>query len=239
MSNSQKHGVWLEEQIKASGRFPGAEVQIGNRNELHDVNAEFDPSPRKKVRLPSSIKTLKSTSGTICLADALRFFDVTGTSGVRLVVARFKQTGKEKVFYETVEFNLRPQHVKALWGEITRDEILTIRESIKWDKIEPTPDGDKLAREVAEAQTDKLKNRRGLVTLNRKIGSKHHERRIQCSITIKRIEKLLSDEPGAIVRYKETYGALSFPFAMESSSRVNALPSDRPRKKTAAKVAEA
>jgi hypothetical protein len=230
MSNSQMHGVWFEEQVKKCGRFPGAEILVGNRNEIHDVSDRFDPAKRKEDRLPSSVKTLKNTSGTICLADAIRFFDVTHQTGVRLVIGRFRQTAKDKSFYEVTEFILRPEHVQELWGELTREDIAKLRASIQYDKIEASREGDKKARKVAKAQTDKLKTRCGLVTLNRKIGSKSHERRIQCSLTVKRLTKLLENETGAIVHYRLGYGTMRFPLAMSSTVRENALPADRPRK---------
>lgn len=235
MSKNQMHGVALEEFVFDSGVFVGAKILKGKRNLLHDIPKTFDLD----LGLNTSIKALKKArSMTICLADALRFYNTTKGESLRLLIGIHEQRGNEKVFVEMIEIILDKKHFPKLWGDLSEQDIEYLK-----GKIHGIAAGDhEWGRKAAKEWKKPYQKRCGIVTLNQKVGSKSGPdmvRRLQCSITMNRLLKMLKDEKDAVRRHKSSFGDLELPFAIDSSARENASAKARAERLAAEEAAKA
>lgn len=112
------------------------------------------------------------------MADARRFFS--NQKAFRLLVCRYKQTGKKKEFYEINEIFLTQEILTEIKGNIPYLEVEKFHNSLK-----DFPVGKhKEARDFAQnRKRELLENFTTSVILNPKIDSKN-QRRLQCSLNL-------------------------------------------------------
>ena len=132
----------------------------------------------------------------------------------RILVGRYSQEGKIKVFDSILEAILQPCYRDDLLGEISPEEINDFHEGLK--KFGPGRENQKSASAWAQNRKRELHHKIGLVTLNPKIDSKK-QRRLQCSIQVGNLVSILRSDD--FFTHKEVFGNLALPLRIVSSER--------------------
>lgn len=209
-ASNQLHGKQFEDMIKASGMYPGACDHSRSVAAGFDIEAGFDPS----YGLPTSIKV--SGDNTIELADARKLWTTVATQPFKLLIGFYRQGQTRKSFTEIMEFIFDPSMKKLLLGDLTLEEVTKFHEAIS---LKEFPQEDyKIARKWAKAHKKELQVRGGLIQLNQKIGS-GRQRRLQCSVNVKKLIKHLSPMDNRMAVHELHYGDLALPFSITSGER--------------------
>lgn len=202
-SNSQMHGKAFENMLKAV--FNASDTQRSNTCKF-DIEAKFN----KEQNTPVSIKTIKQGTKSICMSDARRFFE--NEESFVMLVGVYVQKDKRKVFEHIVEYNITNEALKKIKGELTLQDVQDFHMEIKnfayGYHIE--------ARDFAKQKLKQLKNKQTSIILNPKIDS-HSQRRLQCSLPVDKLEKILGKEN--IKVHNENFGFLTLPIVIFSEER--------------------
>jgi hypothetical protein len=183
MPASQQHGfafqTIVEEEVFGVYDLPISYTAI------HDIPKEFNKfNPNENV----SIKVTGSNS--IGMGDVMRIYDYTPDELHTAIVIYYRQRGDRKTIHKVVEFSLDDK--RALFGDITRDEIETLIREIR--SVPPNiPLPELNIRRARINQMTKELSKRSALRFNSKIDSKT-QRRLQCTLTV---------IPPSLVRYSE------------------------------------
>lgn len=212
MSNSQKHGIFFEETVQTSKRFQGADVLVGERNNLHDIPKDFD----RERGLDTSVKAFNEKKNSIGLADLLRFWDETHAGTHRTVLVPYEQLSDRKVCTRIEEAVLHNNEstLKGLWGDLRREELVEIHEMTK----AVPPGRQKALSDEIGRKIGKLREKGGIVKIARKIDSKK-QRRVQAAISYTDLRDLLSQQEEKLAVFSECYGKQGFPIVHKSAAR--------------------
>lgn len=207
MSRNQLHGKKFEDFIKACGLFPRASDSARSVNAGFDVEARFD----RELGLPTSIKA--SGNDSVALSDARRFFAL--DVPFRMIVGRYDQVEKQKVFARIHEFILTPDALDALRGDLTSAEVAQFHEGLL---LQHFPRGEHhAARAWAKAQQTKLVGVTTCIVLNPKIDSKA-QRRLQCSVPLRALIEVCK-APGSYRLHDASIGDFALPVIQNSARR--------------------
>jgi predicted RNA methylase len=202
-SNSQMHGKAFENMLKAV--FNASDTKRLSTSKF-DIEAKFN----KDTNSPISIKTMKAETKSICMSDARRFFEE--TDSFTMIVGLYFQKDKRKVFEEIREYYISVENLQKIKGEVTLEDVELFHEQLK--KFEYGRHIE--ARYFAKSKLKELKNKHSLIILNPKIDSKF-QRRLQCSLPIDKLEKVIGKENIKI--HKESFGFLTLPIVIFSEER--------------------
>lgn len=205
MSNSQKHGLFIENWCKAA-LAPGQDVPKAHNDEFdlrarYDLNEGLDTSiksakipvakkstgkGRRRRKPPSKHELLMRTS--VSMSDARCTL---GRDGVfRLLVAPYVQCKGYKDVRVIYEFRPTLAELIAMRGTLTLADATAFHEMIKTIARGKHRSG----RKKAQVYKRKLMaQRRSAYTLNPKIGAKDNARRLQCSITLRALLAAIAD----------------------------------------------
>lgn len=209
-SKNQLHGLTLEDIIRKSGRFPGAETLRCMPTAKVDIPAEFD----QHYGLATSIKATKRT--IIDLGDARRIWQQIQNEPIRFLIGRYAQFTNMKTFGEFLEVHTSPTMAADLLGDITLEDVERFHFEIGLSNF---PKGDHAnARRWAKEHKRLLESRTGAIQLHPKIDSKS-QRRLQCSIDIKRLEAIALKHKQYIRVYDECFETVQIPFSIQSTPR--------------------
>jgi hypothetical protein len=199
---NQLHGKTIEDMIKST--FQGSSDCSRSTSSRFDIEAIFD----KELHLNTSIKASKKDN--IELADARRFFE--NKDEFRLLICRYQQKGKMKIFTEIHEVLIDKHILDYLKGEMPYESIVDFHE-----KLKSFPAGKHAeARIFAKEHKQVLQNTYSSnIILNPKIDSKS-QRRLQCSMNI---NHLYSAFPDSYTIHKENYKVLGLPISIFSEAR--------------------
>ena len=207
MSRNQLHGKKFEDFIKACGLFPGASDSARSVNAGFDIEAGFD----RELGLPTSIKT--SGNDIVALSDARRFFAL--EVPFRMIVGRYDQIDKQKLFARIHEFILTPNELDALRGEVTIDQVKQFHDGLSLNHF---PRGEhQPARAWAGARQAELASLKTSIVLNPKIDSKA-QRRLQCSVPIRALIDVCSSAGGYRL-HERSIGDFALPVIQNSARR--------------------
>lgn len=208
MTNNQLHGKKFEDFIKACGLFPGAADSGRSATATFDIEARFD----KILGLPTSIKV--SGNNGVALSDARRFFGI--NEAFRMIVGRYKQAEKQKIFAQIHEFIVTPQMMENLRGELNLSIVTKFHEGLLLGKF---PNGQhKAARAWARDQKQALAHLNTQIILNPKIDSKS-QRRLQCSVHLDHLIAACT-EHGVYTLHAEAIGDFALPIIQNSKKRI-------------------
>ncbi len=209
---NQAHGLVFEDQIiKARIGKSKQEYQAGLDNSYTasmDIEAGVDSDVNISVKVCSG-------DGIGC-GDILRFMEHCRKNPFTMVVGVWEQISPTIKRYETIyEFDIRPEHYKLFWNNITEEVIQPFV-----DYVKSIPPG----KQAQTANQDLWKQKRqaiydaygqGLCTIATKIDSKN-QRRVQCSINLK---ELIEQEEITHRKYNTDYYGISLPYEQESTPR--------------------
>jgi len=199
---NQLHGKTIEDMIKSA--FQGSSDCSRSVSSRFDIEAAFD----KERNLDTSIKASKKDN--IEMADARRFFE--NTKPFRLLICRYSQKDKMKVFSEIHEVFMTEDILHYLKGELPYDIIAEFHEQLKSFSIGQHRE----ARFFAKERKKELQNiYSSNIILNPKIDS-GNQRRLQCSMNINQIYAAF---PDCYTIHKENYKVLGLPISIFSESR--------------------
>lgn len=220
MSAEQSHGKRFESAIiHQSGFYPLMEgVDVGH-TALHDI-----PSAFTSDGIPVSVKTARypqAGSPTIYLADAVRFFEATTGSALRILAGFYQPEGARSVFYQVLEVVTDPAYAQDLWGEWTQGDVEEFAQFIKQTKARIGDDPAAIARLQSDAKAYKsqFEGVSGLVMLNPKVAV--NVGRLQCSVDAGRLFAWAKDRGLVNIIHDKGYGAIPLPVAFESGARVS------------------
>lgn len=244
MAASQQHGLDIEQRIRE-------EFQRRNRSWLpsrlplepgytarFDVPGYVDPYGQG---ISTSIKSAKLQSWTgnalVCLADATRIADLTTFDTTRLLVALYEQKGNQKIFREIREYLITGAEWEKLTGGVSAELMAEFNREIK---ISSATRARLMAKKWKARLAEQFPDT--LIRWNPKIDSRG-QRRIQCSVHLRDIEKVISDparikvfgspkDPPGVVRplplrpiSRHLWGdGLRFPIVLNSPPRVRSAP---------------
>jgi hypothetical protein len=209
-SNNQLHGLTLEDFVRKSGKFPGAEKQLCSPTAKVDIPAGFDP----QNGLPTSIKATKRS--VIDLGDARRIWQQIQAEPLRFLIGRYAQFTNKKTFGEILEIHTSPCMAQDLLGDISLKDVEYFHRGIGLSNF---PKGEHArARRWAKEHKSLLENRIGAIHLHPKIDSKS-QRRLQCSIDIKRLEAIVLKHKQYIRIHDACFGNIELPFSIQSTPR--------------------
>jgi hypothetical protein len=181
MPESQQHGFIFEAAVRRAYGLSErpAPVQTGGGQAYtrkHDIEAA------ENTREPGVNVSIKSTgSKSVDMGDALRVFDaIEGGEAVKLEVVHHKQEGDVKRVKALSRVRLDGDgRMQQLFGTLTRDDILRIRQQIR-----DIPAGPVSAetRRLYKAEIARLNRRTGFLKLRAKVGSSN-QRRLQVSFS--------------------------------------------------------
>lgn len=227
MSTNQSHGSYFEDQVKMSEMYLGTAALVGQNHTVHDI-PPLCPHvvDTNNANIPTSIKATKISINTICMADAVRLHKNMFETGLRITVGWHQQLKSDKVFSKVQEVVVPVHLAEMLWGKITLQELMGLRDSIKLKYFPVGTHED--ARAFAEPRLNKLHEKCGLITLNPKIG-RGHERRIQCSLQWSELCDMVTAKGGIVHTYTNNYGTLKLPHILfDSTARENAAAPKKP-----------
>lgn len=218
MVKNQLHGKKFEDQIKGSGRFPGAADHTRAIDAPFDIEARFD----RELGLPTSIKAMGR--GTVALADARRFWRI--EEPFRMLVGSYVQLTDRKRFERVHEFLIGVDWLPVLLRAVTLEEVTELHEGMG---LAAFPRGRHVQARIWAAQRLALLNvKRGAVRLNRKIDSAG-QRRLQCSVPLSALLRLAEERPDFAGRggerrpsyrlHDERIGDLYLPIVVHGSAR--------------------
>lgn len=199
---NQLHGKTIEDMIKSA--FQGSSDCSRSVSSRFDIEAAFD----KERNLDTSIKASKKDN--IEMADARRFFE--NQKPFRLLICRYVQKDKMKVFSEIHEVFINEDILKYLKGDMPYDVVAEFHEQLKSFSIGQHRE----ARFFAKERKKELQNiYSSNIILNPKIDS-GNQRRLQCSMSINEIYAAF---PDCYTIHKENYKVLGLPISIFSESR--------------------
>lgn len=201
-ATNQLHGKKIEDLIKNT--FQGSADSFREITAKFDIEAKFD----KERNLDTSIKASKSL--IIEMADARRFFS--NQEPFRLLVCRYKQTGKKKEFYEINEIFLTQEILTEIKGNIPYLEVEKFHNSLKDFPIGKHKEARAFAQDRKKELLEKFKSS---IILNPKIDSKN-QRRLQCSLNL---NEIYEKHPNSYIIHKEDYKNLVLPISIISETR--------------------
>lgn len=179
MTSNQLHGKKFEDFIKACGLFPGASDSSRSVNAGFDIEARFD----RARGLPTSVKA--SGNNIVALSDARRFFEL--DEDFRMIVGRYDQVGRQKVFSQIHEFILTRAAISELRGEVSKSQVEAFHNGLLLPRF---PKGSHIeARAWAASQKLALAGLQTRIVLNPKIDSKT-QRRLQCSVSLEALRSV-------------------------------------------------
>lgn len=202
-SNSQMHGKAFENMLKAV--FNASDTKRLSTSKF-DIEAKFN----KETNSPVSIKTMKKDTKSICMSDARRFFEE--TEDFTMIVGLYVQKDKRKVFEEVREYYISAENLKKLKGDISLDDVTSLHESLKTFEYGKHIE----ARIFAKNKLKEIKSKTSSILLNPKIDSQS-QRRLQCSLPIDKLERVIGNENIKI--HKESFGFLTLPIVIFSEER--------------------
>lgn len=175
LNAEQGHGKTWEGFCKSL--YYGGSDQAAKLDAIFDVEKGIADD-----NLPVSIKSAKG--GVIGLADACKHHAI--TEPYTILVGRYVQKGDWKEFYEVQKWTITTAIHKKLWGDISATEVRKFHESLKEGSISD-------ARKAAKQHRKNLKQqgKPPIIALNPKINK--DQRRLQCSITIKRLTEIAGE----------------------------------------------
>lgn len=207
MTRNQLHGKKFEDFIKACGLFPGASDSARSVNAGFDIEARFD----RLLGLPTSIKA--SGNDSAALSDARRFFAL--DEPFRMIVGRYDQVERQKVFARVYEFILTPDALSALRGALTLHDVTEFHHGLLIDRF---PHGHhQEARGWAKARKAELAHLPTRIVMNPKIDSKA-QRRLQCSVPIAALIEIC-DKAGNYRLHEDSIGDFALPVVQNSARR--------------------
>lgn len=208
LANNQMHGKTFENLMKTSSKFShSAADKKRSPNDLFDISKEDDVDKK----YPTSVKS--TGSNIIPLSDARNFWKMFEKAPYRIIIGSYYQVSEVKEFREIYEFILHKEDRPIFFGEVSIDEIRTFHDGIglanfcKGKHVE--------ARAWADAFLVELRNRLGIITLNRKIDSKS-QRRLQCSSGLCDMMKKFDSR---YEKHTESFGDLILPIRIKSKRR--------------------
>ena len=202
MSTSQVHGDEFADFMRAGFRR-SADRYRSNTQSVIDIESEFD-----KIRfLPTSIKV--SGNGGLALADARRFWS--HKNDYRILLGKWTQMGNDKRFGSLIEFIVTGDEHKQLLGDVTLEEVSWYHDALT--EFEEGVRNANLARQFVE-EVKPFFSGRSIVTLNAKIDDKK-QRRLQCSITEKRLRANINEWE----EFKNYYKGIKLGFEFYSTPR--------------------
>jgi hypothetical protein len=199
---NQLHGKTIEDMIKSA--FQGSSDCSRSVSSRFDIEAIFD----KDLHLNTSIKASKKDN--IELADARRFFE--NKDGFRLIICRYQQKGKMKVFNEIHEIFIDNHILDYLKGDMTYEVIVNYHEMLKSFPVGKHTEARIFAKEHKQVLQSTYSSN---IILNPKIDSKN-QRRLQCSMNI---NHLYSAFPDSYIIHKDNYKVLGLPISIFSEAR--------------------
>ena len=213
--SGQVHGKQFEDILKAL-LYPGAADGGRTQTAKVDVEARYD----KILGLETSIKASKNCK-TIALADARHFWSI--NQPFRLLVGCWKQVSSTiKEFYEIHEFIIHGEMMPIMRGSVTAAQIQAFHDGLSLQRFAL---GQHVAARIwAQAQKAAISKSGPLVSLNPKIDS-GTQRRLQGSLTMRRLERLAADHPRIRSDYpnqsvhKNVLGSMLLPNRILSSPR--------------------
>ena len=224
MSASQNHGFEIERIILADmgqrSRLSKKVPLTSSHVSRFDAPGYSDPYAQG---IPTQIKTAKKTSrgALVCLADATRIGQLADVPKTRLLVALYEQKGNKKEFSEIREYILTAAEWNAAIGGVSAEVLQMFNAAIK---VKDTT----AARQVAKSWKAQLAaDHPSAMRWNAKIDRKG-QRRLQCSIHLADLEKLVKDRrrirvfgrvPGATAPRLWGNGT-TFPIVLSSPPRV-------------------
>lgn len=201
----QMHGKVFENLVKAANGMFGYAAADRHRapDEPFDIGAELDICHG----LATSVKT--TNGSTITLSDARSFWQSLERAPYRILVGHYRQRRDRKTFFQISEFIVKPEHAKALLGEVTLAEIETFHNGMKgFGK-----GAHVAARAWAIEEKQRLGKRLGHVTLNPKIDSKS-QRRLQCSVDLRNLWSTCG-----VHHHTSAFGKIALPVSILSGPR--------------------
>ena len=182
----QGHGKAFEGHVKTL--FYGGPDKGNKLNSLFDIDASVTGDG-----LPKNVKTSKGS--TIDLADARAWWSI--KEDYTLTLGRYVQKANIKDFYEVLEWKITKNQHKDLLGGIPASSIEHFHNSLtKYGAGE-----HEKARSWAKAHKKTFSS--SPTTLNPKVDSKM-QRRLQCSITIKRLTDIVGPPTSFTDEYEGT-----------------------------------
>jgi hypothetical protein len=189
MSASQQAGFEFQKIIEKE--VFGLENLVQSYTAAHDI-----PKDKNKFNSTENISIKSSGSKTICMGDPLRIFDYSTDEKHTALGIYYRQDGNNKIIAKIVEFSL--DNKLALFGDITRDEIVKLIDDIRAVPTGLSEEELKKHRKIMNNWTKELSKRCAL-RFNSKIDSKS-QRRLQCSLTSIPESIIQHSENGPVVR---------------------------------------
>jgi hypothetical protein len=200
----QRHGVDFEEWVRAEF-FDG--YTAPNYTDKWDIPAA---AKLRHGGVPVNPKAIKY--GTpIGLGDALRQFDI--DEPFLLIIGYWEQRGPRKHFVKIVPTRVEPAQWRALWGEVTREDLERYDAVIKDRSLDYRE-----ARRQAQALKRQPPFTTTTIVLNPKIDSRG-QRRLQCSLRFRDFFRLLAPNFDPTPEEAPELWGVPFPGALASDPR--------------------
>ncbi len=201
----QRHGVVFEQWIRDSF-FDG--YQPPGYTQKWDIPAEINRNHGGVAVNPKATKYRTSVD----LGDALRQFDI--HEPFILIIGYWVQEGPKKRFVKIVAPRIEPEQWRALWGPVTREDLVRLDSMIKDRSI-----AHQEVRKRAKAMKAEAPFTESVFTLNPKIDSKG-QRRLQCSLRFDEFFARLLPGVDMEPEDKPELWGVPFPGPLESGPRV-------------------
>jgi hypothetical protein len=179
MVEVQKHGFIFEDWIKS---VLGVEHLAYNYTQKWDIPGE----------LPISVKCM-GLENALEFGSAKRIWRI--NEDFLLIVARWKQSGSQKVIVSIDELLFNASILKKLRGNITLKELQAFDTKVK--KFPPGLKGQIDGINFAKQWKQKNAHKMGLLTITHKIDSKS-QRRVQCNLNYSNYVKLFGEPSGSL-----------------------------------------
>jgi hypothetical protein len=189
MPESQQAGFEFQKIIEKE--VFGLDNPIQSYTAIHDI-----PKDKNKFNSTENISIKSSGSKTMCMGDPLRIFDYLADEKHTAIGIYYRQDGNNKVITKIVEFSL--DNKLALFGDVTRDEIVKLSEDIRAVSQDLSKEELNKYRKIMNNRTKEL-SKRCAIRFNSKIDSKS-QRRLQCSLTSIPESIIQQSENGPVVR---------------------------------------
>lgn len=184
-SQSQGHGLYWDSQIREKVFGLGRCV---NDTKKHDIDCS-----ENKLDSEENVSLKTSGGDSIGCGDIIRFFDADFSKKYTIILIRYAQRGDRKKIHEIVEIRYDEALRSYLFGTASAEDI-----SAYADLVRSIPHGRASAESKKAYKDGKKRLQSGFgmkIAVNPKVDGRS-QRRVQCTISFKKLEK---EMPGCIV----------------------------------------
>lgn len=184
-SQSQGHGLYWDSQIREKAFGLGRCV---NDTKKHDIDWS-----ENKLDASENVSLKTSGGDSIGCGDIMRFFDADFSKKYTIILIRYAQRGAMKKIHEIVEIRYDERLRSYLFGSASLSDI-----SAYASLVRSIPPGKASAEDKKAYKDGKKALQSGFgmkITVNPKVDGKA-QRRVQCTISFKKLEK---EMPGCII----------------------------------------